>query len=190
MFVYSVNNLLAIPFRVAGTSEPHFHSFNSLGSHHRTVMNLDAFGMPVFKKSFHPSMNPVDGPYYTFYDGHCLYTRRVLFVTFQKRVQSYYLSFGKNRFLQVTSESIHLLKFELTNTPAAHLLSLYTPKRHAGLMFSFRWLIIGVQWLTTRRSLEFGSSPILVMCSSAVLLCAVNFFHMFSSRVILDSDLS
>ena len=96
MFVYSVNNLLAIPFRDAGTSEPHFHSFNSLGSHHRTGMNLDAFGMPVFKKSFHPSMNPVDGPYYTFYDGHCLYTRRVLFVTFQKHFQSYYLIFGKN----------------------------------------------------------------------------------------------
>ena len=44
-----------------------------------------------------------------------IYTRSVLFVTFQKSVQSYYLSFGKNRFLQVTSESIHLLKFELTN---------------------------------------------------------------------------
>ena len=56
-------------------SEPHFHSFNSLGSHHRTGMNLDAFGMPVFKKRFHPSMNPVDGPYYTFYNGLCLYTR-------------------------------------------------------------------------------------------------------------------
>ena len=70
MYVYSVINLT--PF--------------SLRSHHRMNLETNRFSIGTHvaylcscftsKIVFHPSMNPVDGPYYIFYDG-CFLARNV-----------------------------------------------------------------------------------------------------------------
>ena len=106
MFVHAVINLLTIPFRFAGlvTPFPFIQFIEILSSHELGLIEVRLGRIwthlvyQCSKKVFHPSMNPVDGPYYIFYDEHA-YTKCVLFVTFQKRFQSYYFIFGTSVFL-------------------------------------------------------------------------------------------
>ena len=80
-----------------------------------------------------------------------IFTRCVLFVTFQKVFKVTTWVLGK-----IGSFKLHPSQYTFWNlnsqTPRPHTfyhyIPIYWPKRHAGLMFSFWWLIIGVQWLT------------------------------------------